>query len=504
MQFAGLCVYSLHLYDRFDLGLDFAIFQQAWFLIGHGHLYPVNSVWVAPDPFAMVPFLKSHFELAMWPIALIGRVWPSPFSLLVYQDAAIVGLEVVTVLWVGDVARRHLADRASDRGVILCQAGALVALLINPWIYETASFDFHLEPIAALLVVAAGRDLYNGRGRRALVWSGLALLCGDVIGLYLVGVGVAALLVWVVGRRASGSGPADAAALPALVMAGGGLAWVITTSAFGLDQASSLTENYGYLAGVGPGAKTTLLAIAKGAVRHPSRLGTTLGRSAAHIYGFPATAGVVGLLTPWGLVMAAVVLLPNALNYFVGYIEPTSSFQSLVVVPFVLVGSVTVLVWAWARARTLRMPLRRVLRYAVPVVALGLLAQTAVLSATWIPKLGQEWQLVGAPQAQELATALARLPAGAEVVAPPSILGRFGARRNVYTVVDPHATFAVRESTVAFVLTTGQTIDGLDPAALRRDADLLQSQLGAVPIVSAHGIDVMLWRSDGRKFVTIG
>ena len=38
--------------------------------------------------------------------------------------------------------------------------GTLVILLANPWTYETIAFDFHFEPLAALFVVLAGRDLW--------------------------------------------------------------------------------------------------------------------------------------------------------------------------------------------------------------------------------------------------------------------------------------------------------------------------------------------------------
>ena len=84
VQLIVLLLVSVKLYDRYDLTRDFAIYQQSWWLIAHGHLNPFDSV----DGF---PFIKSHFELIMWPLSLLYWVHHSGVTLLWVQDVALVG-----------------------------------------------------------------------------------------------------------------------------------------------------------------------------------------------------------------------------------------------------------------------------------------------------------------------------------------------------------------------------------------------------------------------------
>ena len=64
-QCAFLVGYSVVVFHRMTLGVDFGIFSQAWTRIGTGHLDPTSSI-------SDVPYLASHFELLMWPLALQG------------------------------------------------------------------------------------------------------------------------------------------------------------------------------------------------------------------------------------------------------------------------------------------------------------------------------------------------------------------------------------------------------------------------------------------------
>ena len=98
LQFVGLLALGAIAYRRFTVGKDFGIFNQAWSQIGSGHLYPYSTI-------RDVPFLKNHFELIMWPVALLYPVVHSAFALVVLQVLALVGTEVVAFTWVTALVR---------------------------------------------------------------------------------------------------------------------------------------------------------------------------------------------------------------------------------------------------------------------------------------------------------------------------------------------------------------------------------------------------------------
>ena len=98
--------------DRIDAQHD----DQAAHLIEHGHWNPMNSI-------QGYPFLQDHFELGMWPVSLLSALHPNGLLLLWIQDAAIVGTELVTFIWIVD-----LLDRARQRRGLSPEAYWLLAL----------------------------------------------------------------------------------------------------------------------------------------------------------------------------------------------------------------------------------------------------------------------------------------------------------------------------------------------------------------------------------------
>jgi hypothetical protein len=78
LQFGALIVLSVHIFNRFNLGIDFADFSSAWTEIGQGHLDPSSTI-------SGFPYLQNHFELVMWPLALLHPLFHSSFVLLVTQ-----------------------------------------------------------------------------------------------------------------------------------------------------------------------------------------------------------------------------------------------------------------------------------------------------------------------------------------------------------------------------------------------------------------------------------
>ena len=182
LQWAGFLIWSLILYQRFSLTLDFAQYQQAWYLIAHGQLNPYDTM-------GRFLFWQNHAEFVMWPLALLYWVWPHGVTLLWLQDTAVVGAELVAFTWLCEIVRARCPEGA---GVWLAASGA-VLLAINPWTWWAVSFDFHAESLAVLFTILLARDLAAHR-RRAWFWLAGVLLCGDVAGTYVAGLGLGLLI----------------------------------------------------------------------------------------------------------------------------------------------------------------------------------------------------------------------------------------------------------------------------------------------------------------------
>ena len=163
LQAVALLVISTFQYSRFGLGIDFTTSNQAAFLIAHGHLNPYITTH-------RYPYLDDHFGLLLYPIALIYLIYPHGNVLLWLQDLAGVGAEIATIWWIAEIVvrRRGLqvakAVEWAGPGLVI---GAAVLLVADPWFYTACLFDFHLNAFAALFLVLAARDAWNGRITRA-------------------------------------------------------------------------------------------------------------------------------------------------------------------------------------------------------------------------------------------------------------------------------------------------------------------------------------------------
>jgi uncharacterized membrane protein len=305
LQLIALVVYSTHLYQRFDVSVDFAHNAQAWYLIGHGNLNPIDTVRITATP-----FWRDHFDLIIWPLSVLRWISPQPVVLLWLQDIAVVAAEVVTLFWVAAICTDRLERHRNIVGIV-----CLVALVCNPWWYEAVSFDIHMPPLGLPFVVLAGYSFWKGRFRRAVIAAAVSLLFGAVVAEVIVLVGLAALC----SRQVRQSKGARWAALVAAI----GLVWIGIVNVVGANQASNLAANYGYLAGSVP--KVTVPTIVRGAVLHPSRVTHVLSQRWQALLFELAPTGVVGLLTPWGLFMFLGLLVPAALTVSPAYSSRSSS-----------------------------------------------------------------------------------------------------------------------------------------------------------------------------------
>ncbi|MGO9341368.1 MAG: hypothetical protein ACLP6E_02435 [Acidimicrobiales bacterium] len=474
IQLIVLLVYTTHLYQRFDVSVDFAHNAQAWYLIGHGNLNPVDTVRITPTP-----FWRDHFDLVIWPLSLLRWISPGPVVLLWVQDLAIVAAELITLFWVAAICAERLKSRRNAAGIV-----AMVALVANPWWYETASFDVHMPPLGLPFLVYAGYALWRGRFRAALVASVSALLFGAVVAELVFVLGVAA----VCSRRVRRSGGTRWAAGIAAI----GLAWIGLIGLLGANQASNIASNYGYLAD--PGQSVTLFHIVKGAALHPARLTRVLSRRWRAILFELLPTGFVGLVTPWGFFLFVGVLVPFALTSSFAYSSPTGgAFQNLPAMPFIFIGSVMVLTrLATSAPRRHWLPAKP-----AAAIAVGLASVATVLSlaqgVTMINRIPRDWLLVDTAEASTLDKATAIIPSDAEVICSYGVLGRFAERKHILALAAAPQTFQVSTRTVFFVITPYLGNEALDLADADADIEFVHSHLHSGMLIDEKGVAVLEW-----------
>ncbi len=474
-------------YHRFDLYTDFGTYAQAFSVIAHGNLDPF-------DTFQTYPFWQNHFELAMWPIGLLGSVWPHPIVLLWLQDVAVVATELVALLWIGRICAERVGARRQQVALV-----ALVATVANAWWWEATIFDVHFEAFGMPFALLSAYALWRGHYRTAWAAALVGLLFGDVVALSILFVGVAGLLSARV--RSAGRGVWHAAGLAAL-----GVAWLVLVTALHGNRGSAVPIYYGWIVHEPPNASSW--AVFGALATHPSADLHVLRTQAGAMWRVVATGGALGLLTPWGLLQAIAVLVPVALNVNGPFwLLPAGAFQTVTAVPFVLVGTVMVLVWVgtgqpeWPRLRsghgrrqpaTWRGPAAWVLGAAALALALSqsLPLWDQLVSGWDTPSILSS---VSGPAAAQLRAVQANLPAGAELVVSGGVVGRFTDRQAVYPVEPaPQNPIPITSGTVVFVL-TDQGEEGVTSSGEQADVAYVAHQLGATTLVHKNGVTALVW-----------
>ena len=462
---AVLVLISSAVFRHMYLSADYASYFQAWSLIGSGHLNPLDTVWLNH-----VPFVKNDFELVIWPLSVLHVVDPRGMILLLVQDIAIAATGLIVYKWIIEYLER---TETSPRVALGIAVGVLLVIVSNPGPYQTVLFDFHIEPISTVFIVAAGRSLWLGQGRRVWLWVALALLCGSFAAITLVGLGLSAVLAGRTTRRTGGL----------LMLTGVG--WAGFIDLVGANVGSAL-QYYAYLAGrTSLPAGSGLLVVAGGIVTHPQRVISQLHLRFPLIWTLVRPVGVVGLASAWGFGVPAVVLVVDALNSH--YIFIYEAYQNFAVFPFVLLGTVMVLVTI---ARRLRWT--RVLVLGFGLVLLG--SSLAYANAT--SRQGIRWNIaqVGTAQATQLGRALAMTPSSAEVVATLGVMGRFSGRRSVYFFF-PHRTIPIESRTVIFVFDPPSEIGSprVHPEDDIAASDFVRNSLHGRVLVDNSGVTAFRW-----------
>ncbi|MGI8536434.1 MAG: DUF2079 domain-containing protein [Mycobacteriales bacterium] len=450
-------------YHSGNVAVDFAIFHQAWHQIGQGDLSPVSTL-------LRYPYWQSHFELIMWPLSLVGLLFPSGATLLVLQDLAIVGSELLALLWVLEVTQR---DRTWRPWHLLPVLTALLLLVTSDRIQLAARGDFHFQPFATLLLLGGARALWRGEIRRAWYWLLPALLTGDVAGTYLAGLGLSAA----VARRDT-----RATGL-ALVAVGAG--WTVSVGLLGASRGSAIGGYQPLVDERLPSSGGALLVVLVALLLHPARplsvLWSKLDLFATNLVG----TGLVGLLHPWTFGVTAVVLLANGLQESTAFLAPFQNFPALL---FGTVGTALSLDWLGRRAAAQRADA------AGPVVPAALVMAAAVAVVGLLAVLARPATEPGYPEPAGAAAALDLVARAAgpqdQVIASFGIVGRFAGREHVRSYLYPRST-PVEAPRVVFVFSS--TIGNVPAPAEQEAAAAAVRALGATPLVDTADVKAFLW-----------
>ena len=454
-QALGMAAWSAVLWQRFALTYDYSIYHQAWWLIGHGHLDPFSTI-------LGLPFWQNNFELMMWPLGLLGALWPHGPVLLWFQDACLSCAEGVAWLWVCE-AQAHLPSR---HHWVLGSIG-IALLLANPWAWWVISFDFHMEVVALPLVLLAAYDLAHHR-RRAWLWVLLALMCGDAEASWVLGIGVGAILA---GPRWWRSGLAIAA-----IAAG----WLFMSVFLHGDSGGSVQGAYGYLAGAAATSKGGVPALIAGVLTHPQTVLVKLWQRRPEIWANLAPGGVIGMLIPWVLGPALLALLASELASGLTFAAPL--FQSVILYVIVPMGSAL----AITRVHS-RWP-----RVAIAVGCI-LVANALAWTSIWSGYIPQRWLRVSPAAAAVLARAAARIPASAEVVASQGVAGRFSDRPFLYPVLSPRQQIPLRVRDTWWILAPTVGIETESARAGDSVVAQLAGPLGMNLVMHGGGVWIFHW-----------
>ena len=400
---AMFAITSIVEFRHYALTNDFGEIYQAYHQISHGDWNPENTLDVLPK------FWTGHAELYLWVLAPIAYLFPSPLALQFIQDIFGLSACIVAWRWMQSMLYGPVPPLAHRRAFAAC---SLLVLVLNPWIYWTYGFDIHSESISIAFVVGAAYAFYLRRTWLAFGLALCVLLEGDVTATHLVGLGVTLLIVrW----RKPWFGLA-------LVVIGAG--WLQLTHVLGAGVQSAFNFNYGYLLyGFVPDPSLpqfhalTVSQVAAGIATHPLQSLAVLRDKWLASYANTAPIGFIGILSPWTLGVALLVLVENQLAFALAYAQPI--FQN---VPVYIFGSVG---FTWMLVRATRASWTRVATAFAVLAALNSVGWAAV----WIPQLYPHWVRLSTATASVLDTVRGSVGDDDQVVTTQGIVGAFAGRK---------------------------------------------------------------------------
>lgn len=445
VQFAVLLIYSLNKFHHFDLSEDYGIVNQATYLIAHGHLNPFDTIY-------QDQFWRDQFSLLAWPLGALRLVARSGITLLVIQSLSLAATTFVLLLVaIRVLLRQHFS--LAWRLVMLAGFGLLI--LTDPWLYETASFDFHFQSIAALTLLLAVIGFLRQRPWLAWIMIGLTLLAGTSEILLVIGLGLGLLLL--AQRRVQG-----------LLVVAVGLGWLAVDLILGAHQSTTFALSYGYLGQVHR-QNPSLMAIIEGVLAHPGLPLHVLASRHSAIGEILGYSGVLGVLFGPATMVTLLAIGANGLQHSAAFLSLQSGgFQNFPEVVLLEMGTVLMGTWLLARSRSSPRWVRWPLGGAMGVVVV-MIAALGIDVDRGIPP---QWLTVPPRVAAQLQTVA--IPADDEVVVSEGIVGRFADRADVFTIFARDQHFQACSSTI-FVVVAARNGFEIDPpirsGSIVRDLD---------------------------------
>jgi len=469
LQLVAMATWSTILWSHFSLTMDYSTYHQAWWLISRGHLDPRSTFFINGHY-----FWQNNFELIMWPLAMLGVIFPHGPVLGILQDTSLFGTELVIWAWmletIGKVSATATRQIVGITGIVL--------LLGNPWTWTSISFDFHMEVVGVFFVVLAAWELSHGR-RMGWIFVFLALLSGNPSAAWVVGLGLGLLLAQ---RKRWQQG------VGVMVM---GVAYLGISAIVHGDLGGNPIGLYGYLAGSHLVKDKSLADLITGIITHPNNIAKALWAHRADTWANLAPGGFIGILNPITLGVGLVDIGTVDLTHGNMFSQPL--FQNVDLYVLIPLGTIVVLSWLSKRIPKLT--------YGVGVI---LMANAIVWSTLFIPHIFSTWLRVDSSSAAVLARVDGEIPPTAEVVASQGIVGRFTDRKTTYGISSPSEVIPIKERDIWWIITPRHGIE-TDTSA---NQDALIAKLATTPgtrlVVHSHGIWAFNWIvPPGTKTVTI-
>ncbi len=435
-QLLAMIVWSTLIWSHFYLSQDYVIYHNAWWLIGRGDLNPIISPHTGS-----YPFWQNNFELMMWPLGLIAAVAPHGPVLGVIQDIAIFVAESVIFLWICELAEKRLSERTRIIAILV----GLVLLVANPWVWQSISYDFHMELIGTCFLVLAARSLMKGR-RAGWLWLLLAAMSGDATAAWIVGLGIGVLIAVPSEWRRAG------------YIAAIGAGYILLSVLLHGDMGGNPAILYGYLAGTGVAAPT-LGIILKHIITHPSLVISTLWSRRIDIYANVAPGGLIGIASPIVLGIWLITLPMVDLVHNMNFAAPL--YQEIALYILVPLGTIYLLIAILHRyPRTGR-------------IFAGILVANAIAwSVVWAPLIYRQWLNVPIQTANVLRSVQKSIPPNAEVAVSPGVSGRFSDRRFDYPIYSGNKPIPIESHDTYWIVLPHVAATGSAATSLALVADL--------------------------------
>jgi uncharacterized membrane protein len=387
--YGALAIRRYHEYDFARVDLGFMV--QAVWNTAHGHFLEGTLPSSGQET-----RLAGHVDPILAVFAPGTYVLPTAQLLLVFQAIALAAGAIPLFAF----ARRRLR---SDRIAVL----VALTYLLYPWVaWQTQLGGFYPTSLAIPLTLLAIWALDAQRYVWFAVAAGLLLMCGELVGLSFVGLGVwhgVSIRRWRIGAAIASVGVAWTAAC----------LWVVIPAVGG-----GPSPFYGHYDEVGGSP----LGLLKTAILDPGAIAHAVLTRSDIVYLVLLAVPLLGVFVAAPLLILGALpqLLLNTLSGWPATTGPREHYGA-VILPFLLGGTVIAL----AKLRTNR---RRV------AVATAVVATTFLLTIPWGPWPGGMWAARGVEARQAVFDAVELIPSDAAVSSTNRAGVYLSERRYVYAV----------------------------------------------------------------------